>query len=281
MRVVKSIGQMQEFSKAALRSGKTIGFVPTMGALHDGHLSLIRSSCKENDITVVSIFVNPIQFGPKEDFRNYPRVFKNDAYLCGKAGVDIIFYPAAKEMYGPDYRTYIEVMQLDRFLCGAFRPGHFRGVATVVAKLFNIVMPDRAYFGQKDAQQARIIVKMVEDLNMPVDIRIISIVREKDGLALSSRNIYLNESQRRDAVVLFQALKLAKSLIKSGKRDSAGVVRQMRGLISTKKTASLQYISIVDQRDLKPLKTIKGKALIALAVFFGKTRLIDNICVTC
>lgn len=281
MRVIKTIRQMQAFSQMVTRAGKSIGFVPTMGALHEGHLSLIRRCRKENDIAVVSIFVNPIQFGPKEDFHKYPRPFKKDADLCREEGVDIVFNPAAKDMYGPDYKAYIEVAGLGKFLCGAFRPGHFRGVATVVAKLFNIVMPQRAYFGQKDAQQARIIVKMAQDLNMTVKVEVMPIVRDKDGLALSSRNIYLNPDERRDAAVLFQALKLARKVIASGRRDSAGIIRQMRNLINTKKSASIQYISIVDPESLRPLKAIKNKALIALAVFFGRTRLIDNICVRC
>ena len=279
MRIIKSIGQMREFSKVARLENKTIGFVPTMGALHDGHLSLIRSARRENDFVVVSIFVNPIQFGPKEDFRKYPCPFKKDASLCRKAGVDIIFHPKPNDMYGPDFKTYVEVMGLDKYLCGRLRPGHFRGVATVVGKLFNIVMPDTAYFGQKDAQQARIITKMAEDLNMPVKIKIMPIVREKDGLALSSRNIHLNQDERQDAAILFQALNLAKVLIKNGQLNPGKIIRQMRNLINTKKTASVQYISIADLKDLKPVKRIKGKVIVALAVFIGKTRLIDNIIV--
>jgi len=277
MRVVRSIKQMLGISKEARTQGKSIGFVPTMGALHAGHLSLIRKARKENDFVAVSIFVNPAQFGPKEDFKKYPRNLKLDAKLCKKEGVDIIFYPSAKEIYPEGYKTYVKVEDLSKVLCGSARPGHFRGVATVVTKLFNLVHPDIAYFGQKDAQQAIIIKKMVSDLNMPVKIKVMPTVREKDGLAMSSRNMYLNPRERKDAVVLSQALNLSGDLIKSGIRDSRKIVNRMSQLIKTKKTAKVDYISIVDLESLKPLKKITGNCLIALAVWIGKTRLIDNI----
>ncbi|OGX14917.1 MAG: pantoate--beta-alanine ligase [Omnitrophica WOR_2 bacterium RBG_13_41_10] len=258
---------------------KTIGLVPTMGALHEGHLSLIRRARKDNDYVVVSIFVNPTQFSPKEDLKKYPRPLKQDMRLCKKEGVDIIFYPSVEMMYPKDYKTYIKVSKLDEVLCGKFRPGHFQGVTTVVAKLFNIVSADNAYFGQKDAQQAIIIQKMVIDLNIPVRIKITPTVREKDGLAMSSRNAYLNQKERKEAVVLYQALKLAGRLIKQGNKNSADIIKRMQYLILTKKSAKIQYLAIVDTQDLRLVSRIKEKILIALAVSIGKTRLIDNITV--
>lgn len=256
--------------------GKTIGFVPTMGALHEGHLSLIRKAAKENTCVVASIFVNPTQFGPKEDFRRYPRNLKRDVRLIRKAGVDVLFYPDARAMYPEGYRTFAEVTGLSDILCGKSRPGHFRGVATVVTKLFNIVGPTRAYFGQKDAQQAVIIKRLVTDLNMPVKIKVMPILREADGLALSSRNAYLNKKEREDARILSKALRLADSLVRSRVRDSGKISRRMTRLVKTKKRAKIDYISIVDLDNLKPVDKIKDKALVLLAVWIGKTRLIDN-----
>lgn len=248
-----------------------------MGALHQGHLSLIRKAHKDNDAVIVSIFVNPAQFAPQEDFRKYPRPFKIDMALCCQAGVDFIFAPDVKDMYPDGYKTYIEVEELSEVLCGKFRKGHFRGVATIVAKLFNLIQPDVAYFGRKDAQQAVIIKKMVYDLNIPVRIEVIPTVREKDGLALSSRNAYLSDEERKDASVLYQALKLARRRIKDGVRDSRVIIREMCELIGAKKSAKVQYISIVGRDNLRTLKIIKDNALIALAAYVGKTRLIDNI----
>jgi len=245
--------------------------------LHQGHLSLIRQARKENDFTVVSIFVNPAQFGPKEDFKKYPRILKKDALLCKKSGVDIIFYPEVKAMYPDNYKTYVSVEDLSSCLCGKSRPGHFRGVATIVSKLFNIIQPDTAYFGQKDAQQAGIIKKMVCDLNMPVKIKVMPTIREKDGLALSSRNVYLNKNERQDALVLFKALNLASSLIKNGLRDTNRIMYRVSETIKKKRTAKIDYISIVSLEDLKPIKKISESCLIALAVWIGKTRLIDNV----
>lgn len=277
MRIIRNIKQMSEVSRKVRFKKKTLGFVPTMGALHEGHLSLIRQARKETDFVVVSIFVNPTQFGPKEDFKRYPRKIKRDARLCRKEGVDIIFYPSVKDMYPAGYKTYCLVCELSEGLCGEFRPGHFKGVTTVVMKLFNIVSPDVAYFGQKDAQQAIIIKKMVSDLNIPVKIKVMPTVREKDGLALSSRNSYLSQKERKDAVVLYQALNLARRLIRQGERDSSDIILRMRRLINKKKTAKVQYISIVNADDLRPVDKIKAKTLIAQAVWMGKTRLIDNI----
>ncbi len=279
MKIIRSLKIMTQFSLVNKHKGKAIGFVPTMGALHQGHLSLIRRAHKENDMVVVSIFVNPIQFGFGEDFKKYPRDLKRDANLCRKEGVDAIFYPNAKNMYGNNYGTYITVSRLSEVLCGKSRPGHFKGVATVVAKLFNIVQPDKAYFGQKDAQQAIIIKKMVEDLNMPLKIKVMPTVREKDGLAMSSRNAYLNPLERKNALVLPQAFKIAKALIKNGVRDSGRVIRQIKSLITHKGLARIDYIAIVDAKNLRPVKRIVKGSLIALAVRIGKTRLIDNLLV--
>ncbi len=281
MKIIHSIKEMSDFSKKVYLQDQTIGFVPTMGALHEGHLSLIRQAHKENDIVVVSIFVNPMQFGPKEDYKRYPRNLKLDAQLCQKEGTDVIFYPDVRQMYSANYKTYVVVQDLSDCLCGKFRPGHFKGVATVVTKLINIVSPDVAYFGQKDAQQAIIIKKMVEDLNIAVKIKVMPTIREKDGLAMSSRNTYLHKDQRRDAVVLYQALTKALDLIRQGNRDSLDIIRKMRRLINKRRSANIQYISIVCPQDLKPVDKIRNKVLIALAVFIGKTRLIDNIIVNC
>ena len=268
---------MSNISKSIRQKGKTIGLVPTMGALHKGHLSLIRQARKDNDVVVVSIFVNPKQFGPKEDFKKYPRNLKQDTEFCKKEGVDLVFLPGSGGMYQKNYKTYVNVEGLSNVLCAKFRPGHFKGVATVVNKLFNIVNPCIAYFGQKDAQQSVIIKRMAQDLNMPVKIKVMSTVREADGLAMSSRNAYLNQTEREDAVVLYQALIIAKKLIRQEKLDSSNIIHKMRQLINKKKSAKIQYIEIVDQENLRPLDKIKSKVLIALAVCIGKIRLIDNI----
>ncbi|MCX7661180.1 MAG: pantoate--beta-alanine ligase, partial [Candidatus Omnitrophica bacterium] len=224
-----------------------------------------------------SIFVNPIQFGPKEDFKKYPRPIKKDLKLCRDLGVDLVFYPKKEEMYSEDFKTYVFVENLSNVLCGKYRPGHFRGVTTVVAKLFNLVQPDIAYFGQKDAQQAIIIKKMVKDLNFPVSIKVIPTVRDTDGLALSSRNLYLNRNEREDALCLFEALNLAKELILRGEKDSYKIIKEMKKIIQKKKSAKVQYIEIVDLKELRPVRYIDKPILIALAVFIGNTRLIDNL----
>ena len=258
------------------KKGKTIGFVPTMGYLHGGHLSLIKRAKKDCDVVVVSIFVNPLQFGPKEDLKKYPRDLRRDVNLCRKYA-DIIFSPSAKSLYPDSFLTYVEVPRLSNVLCGASRPGHFRGVVTVVNKLFNIVMPDIAYFGQKDAQQAVIIKKMVSDLNIPVRIKIMPIVREKDGLAMSSRNKYLSTQERKDAVVLYKSLIFARNLVKKGTVDSKSIISKVKEIIQKVKTAKIDYVSIVDPAKLSLLKRINNKALVLIAVFIGKTRLIDNM----
>jgi pantoate--beta-alanine ligase len=277
MKIIKAPeGLFKELKKYKI-SGKSVGFVPTMGALHEGHLSLIRQARKDNKIVVASIFVNPSQFGPKEDLKKYPRPLNKDLALCYKEKVDYVFLPSVKIMYPENFSTFVNVGGLSEVLCGASRPGHFRGVSTIVLKLFNIIHPDAAYFGQKDAQQAIIIKRMAEDLNLPVKIKVMPIIRDKDGLALSSRNIYLNAKERLDALVLARSLNLARLLIKGGARDAARIISRMKQLINQKKSAKIEYISIVDSANLKPLKQITGNCLIALAARIGKTRLIDNV----
>jgi pantoate--beta-alanine ligase len=265
---------------ALSRRGKgRVGLVPTMGYLHEGHFQLVQAARKQSDFVVVSIFVNPIQFGPKEDFRRYPRDFGRDRRLLESAGADVVFCPAVKDMYPEGYATFVEVERLGDGLCGASRPGHFRGVATVVAKLFNIVMPDVAVFGAKDAQQAFVIRRMARDLGFHTRIVILPTAREKDGLAMSSRNVYLTPEQRAEAPVLHRSLKLARQLISHGERKAARVKAAMRRLIRCGSGGRIDYVEIVDTDELRPVKTIEGEVLVALAVFFGKTRLIDNVVV--
>lgn len=276
MKVIRNIKEMAEVAKKHRQRRKSIGLVPTMGALHEGHLSLIRQARRENVFVVVSIFVNPAQFGPKEDLKSYPRPFKNDLASCLKEGVDIIFYPKARQMYPEGYKTYVEVKNLSGLLCAKSRPGHFKGVATIVTKFFNIVQPDSAYFGQKDAQQAVIIKKMVKDLNIPVKIQVLPTVREKSGLAMSSRNLYLKKEERGRATALYEALYKAKNLINLGSKDCQAIITQMKNIMIRRGVTRIDYISIVDMENLLPIKKIKGKVLIALAVWIGKTRLIDN-----
>lgn len=280
---------MQNFTKAKLIQqkmlqlrcqGKTIGFVPTMGALHPGHLSLIKKARRENDVVVVSIFVNPLQFGPNEDYQRYPRPLDADKKLLRKNGCDFLFLPSVKEIYPQAQLTYVNVGKLSDTLCGAFRPGHFRGVATVVAKLFNIILPQRAYFGQKDYQQLKIIEQMTKDLNFPIKIVPCPIVREKDGLALSSRNVYLSPEERKQAAGLFQALQMAKNLITSKKiYNSQAIISEIEKIIKNNPLSRIQYIKVCNPDSLEDIPEIKDKALIALAVWIGKTRLIDNIVV--
>jgi len=277
MKTIISPLKITEFIRQARRKGKKVGFVPTMGYLHDGHLALVKSAKRDNDVIVMSIFVNPTQFGPKEDYAKYPRDFKRDAHLAKKEGVDVIFYPTAKDMYLANHSTYVTVENLSNNLCGRSRPGHFRGVATVVAKLFNIIPADSAYFGQKDAQQAFIIKRMARDLNIPINVKIVPTVREKDGLAMSSRNVYLNKSQRREGATLFRSLSLAKRLIRQGERNSSKIIKAVRDFINRNNFARIDYISIVNTDTLRDIKKLKGQVLIAIAAYFGKTRLIDNV----
>lgn len=267
---------MQSYALGLKRKGLSIGLVPTMGYLHEGHISLMRQAKSDNDICAVSIFVNPLQFSPKEDFKSYPRDLRRDLKLARNAGVDIVFFPHTSQMYGEDFLSEVYVRDLGKILCGLSRPEHFKGVTTVVGKLFNIVLPDTAYFGQKDFQQARIIGKMVSDLNFPVKIKIMPIVREPDGLAMSSRNVYLSRSQRLEAVILNKALNESARLIHEGERSPARVISTIKNLISTVKSAKIDYVEIVDADSLKRKKVIDGKIVILLAVNFGRVRLIDN-----
>ncbi len=276
MKVIESVADMQQEALALKRAGKRIGFVPTMGYLHEGHLSLIRLARENADVVVVSVFVNPTQFGPKEDFGKYPRDIERDKQLCRQERTDVFFAPPAAEMYAKDHSVYINDEKLASGLCGASRPGHFRGVDTVVAKLFNIVQPDVAVFGEKDAQQLRIIRRLVRDLNFPVEIIPGPTAREPDGLALSSRNVLLKPEERDDALCLREALLLAEELYAKGERDAAAIRKAMHEVIDAAKTATVDYIEIVDDATLEPVTKIKGPVLVALAVKFSVTRLIDN-----
>jgi pantoate--beta-alanine ligase len=279
MKIVKTVHELRRNLSALRHKGRIIGFVPTMGYFHDGHLELMRRSVKESDITVVSLFVNPLQFGPKEDLARYPRDLKRDAALVKSVGVDILFIPSTEEMYPEPDLTTIEVGKIGDILCGVSRPGHFRGVATVVAKLLNIVQPDVMFLGQKDAQQVAVIKKMVKDLNIPVRITVCPTRREPDGLAMSSRNIYLTPSERREAAALYKALSAAGRKIASGERNGNKIISEIKLLLKKKTSARIDYVSIVDAETFTPTESIKRDVLIALAAWFGKTRLIDNLVV--
>jgi len=274
MRVVHTIAEARAVRRAL---PGTWGFVPTMGYLHEGHLSLVRRARAENDRVAVSIFVNPTQFGPHEDYARYPRDLERDLRLLEPLGVDLVFVPSVEEMYPPGFQTWVIVEEVSRPLEGASRPGHFRGVATVVAKLFNILQPDRAYFGQKDAQQTVVIRRMVQDLNIPVEIVICPTVREPDGLAMSSRNTYLNPEERRAATVLFRALQAAKARYEAGERDAERLREAMREVIRAEPLARIDYVSVAHPETPRELEQVEGPALLSLAVYIGTTRLIDNI----
>jgi len=275
--VIATIEAVRAAVAAARARGLRIGLVPTMGDLHAGHASLIEEARKETDFVVATVFVNPTQFGPNEDFERYPRSLEEDLRLCARVGVDLVFHPDVAVMYPPGSQTFVEVVALQDVLCGASRPVHFRGVATVVAKLFHIIQPDVAYFGQKDAQQARIIQQMVRDLNFPVRIRVCPIVREPDGLALSSRNRYLNAEQRRQAPVLFRALATARDLVARGERGAKALRQALAEQIAAAPLARLDYAAVVDWDTLQDLEHVEGRVLVAIAVSFGATRLIDNM----
>ena len=277
MQIIKSPKRMQKICGELKREGKIIGFVPTMGYLHEGHLSLIRIAKKRSDVLVVSVFVNPTQFGPREDFNRYPRDFKRDRFLLEQEGCDFVFAPRVKDMYPEGYLTYVNVDKITDKLEGAKRSGHFQGVTTIVAKLFNIFQPDVAVFGQKDAQQAVVLKKMVNDLNYGIKMIIAPTVRERNGLATSSRNVYLSKEERKQAKVLYQTLRVAKEMIKKGERKASKIVSGMRTLINKQPLADVDYIAITDAYSLELLNKLKGEVLISLAVRFGKTRLIDNI----
>lgn len=276
MKIIRKTKTTQNLIKKLKKAGKTIGFVPTMGALHEGHLSLIKYARGQNDILVVSIFVNPIQFGPKEDLKKYPRPIKEDIKRLKEHKVDVLFYPTVEEMYPVDFSTFVVEEQLSKGLCGKYRPGHFNGVTTVVLKLFNIIQPDRAYFGQKDPQQAVVIKKMVRDLNIPVKIIVRPIVRDKDGLALSSRNQYLSPEEREQATALYKALLIGK---KGYGKPAVTVRKQMLRFLEKYPLVKVQYIEFVDKNTLVPVKRIQKGTMIAIAGFAGKTRLIDNLLV--
>lgn len=278
MFMITGISDMQRTSEQLRLQGKRIAIVPTMGYLHEGHLSLIRLAREHSDVVITTIFVNPTQFAPGEDFEKYPRDLEQDRRLAASAGCDIVFHPDAEEMYPQGYLTYVEVEKLAGVFEGAFRPTHFRGVSTVVTKLFSITKPHVAVFGQKDAQQALVIRQMTRDLNLDVQIIVAPIVREADGLALSSRNVFLAENERRDAVALNESLRLAEKMIQSGERDAQRIVAEMKLLISRKETARMEYVEVVDADSLENIVTLGSnqKVLIAVAVRFGGTRLIDN-----
>ncbi len=279
MKIINTIAEIRNVVTRVKKDGKTLGLVPTMGYFHEGHLSLIREARRDCDVLVVSIFVNPTQFGVGEDYKTYPRDLSRDRRLAEKEYVDYIFVPEVSEMYAPDYAGFVEVEGLSRIMCGKNRPDHFRGVTTVVMKLFNLIQPDAAYFGQKDAQQAVIIRKMVSDLNMNPEIRVLPIVREEDGLAMSSRNKYLSTEERKSAAVLYKALLKAQDEIAGGERDAAKVSKKMTEMIQSEKLARLDYVAIVDPENLNTKPTIDRIVLIAIAARIGKTRLIDNITV--
>ncbi len=280
MQVIKQIEQLKQVVRDAKRQGKTVGLVPTMGYLHEGHLTLMRRARQEQGLVIATLFVNPLQFGPQEDYADYPRDLARDCELAESTGIDVLFAPAVDEMYpagNGKTLTFVDVEKITASLCGASRPGHFRGVATVVTKLFNIAEADVAYFGQKDAQQVAVIRRMTEDLNMNVKIIAVPIVRESDGLAMSSRNKYLDSKQRQAALVLSRSLERAAALLATGERDSSLIVSTVRDLISQEPLAEIDYVSLVDPLTMEALDRVESRALLALAVKFGKTRLIDNM----
>jgi pantoate--beta-alanine ligase len=277
IKLVEKIADIQEISRDARDTGKRVGLVPTMGFLHEGHLSLVRIARSSAGLLVVSVFVNPTQFGQGEDYESYPRDLDRDIRLLGKEGVDVVFAPAVSDMYPSGYSTYVDVENLTSVLCGRTRPGHFRGVTTVVTKLLNTVRPDFAVFGEKDYQQAAVIRRMVVDLDMGVEIILAPTVREKDGLAMSSRNIYLTDEEREDAPVLYQSLLMAKRMVAAGNTDADGVKAAVRRMIGMKDTAAVDYVSVVHPETLKEVDKIDGEAVVAVAVRFGRARLIDNI----
>lgn len=276
MKIVETIQEVRDQVKEWRKQGLTVGLVPTMGYLHEGHKSLIDCAVAENDRVVVSVFVNPMQFGPKEDLASYPRDLDRDAAVCESAGAALVFHPEPSEMYHGDFSSFVDMSTLTGGLCGKTRPIHFRGVCTVVSKLFNIVVPDKAYFGQKDAQQLAVIRHMVSDLNFGIEIVGCPIVREEDGLAKSSRNTYLSEEERRAALILSQSLKKGKALLETGETDAAKLRAVIANTLATEPLAKVDYVEVVGWDTLEPVESINGPILTAIAVFIGKTRLIDN-----
>lgn len=279
MYIAETVKAVRDQVKAWRKEGLTVGLVPTMGYLHEGHKSLIDRAAEENDRVVVSVFVNPTQFGPGEDLESYPRDFERDSKICEDAGTDLIFHPNASEMYVDDFCTYVDMDDLTKGLCGKTRPIHFRGVCTVVSKLFHIVLPDRAYFGQKDAQQLAVIRRMARDLNFGLEIVGCPIIREADGLAKSSRNTYLNEAERKAAVVLHRGLAAGEELLRKGETDASKIICAIRDTIEKEPLAKIDYVELVEWDTLRPMERVHGKALAAVAVYIGKTRLIDNFIV--
>ncbi len=277
MKVIETVEQMRAACRELKRGGKRLGLVPTMGALHEGHLSLVRAARRQCQAVAVSIFVNPTQFGPNEDFARYPRTFEHDRRLLEAEQVDLIFAPSVEEMYPPGAKTFVHVEEMSKKLCGKSRPGHFRGVTTVVSKLFNAVEPDLAFFGQKDAAQCAILRRMVRDLDMPVRIVVCPIVREPDGLAMSSRNAYLSPAERKTATVLHRALMRVQSLAEKGERSSEKLIAAAREVFAEEPEVRTDYVEIVDNDSLDPLSDVSRGALVAVAAFVGTTRLIDNI----
>lgn len=276
MKIVETIKEVREQVKEWRKQGLSVGLVPTMGYLHEGHKSLIDRAVKENDRVVVSVFVNPMQFGVGEDLESYPRDLKRDSALCEAAGAALIFHPQPEEMYTKDFSSFVDMNTLTKGLCGKTRPIHFRGVCTVVSKLFNIVTPDRAYFGQKDAQQLAVIRHMVSDLNFGIEIVGCPIIREADGLAKSSRNTYLNTEERKAATVLNRSLQAAQEAYKKGNKDTAELIKMIRDIIEAEPLAKIDYVEIVDWNTLEAVQKIEDSVLMAIAVYIGKTRLIDN-----
>ncbi|KKY00323.1 pantoate--beta-alanine ligase [Paraclostridium benzoelyticum] len=276
MKIINNIKEIRKQVKDWKNDGLSVALVPTMGYLHEGHESLIKKASEDNDRVIVSIFVNPMQFGINEDLSTYPRNIDRDSDICEKNGASLIFNPSVEEMYTDEFSTFVDLNNLTSGLCGKSRPTHFRGVCTVVSKLFNIVNPDKAYFGQKDAQQLSIIKQMVIDLNFDIEIVSCAIVREADGLAKSSRNTYLSKEERQAATIINKSLKKAKSLIKGGERDSKKIINFIKNEISKEPLAKIDYISTVDNNTIKSVRTIEDGSLIAVAVFIGNTRLIDN-----
>lgn len=281
MELVHNIEEVRSRVRSWKKDGFSVGLVPTMGYLHEGHQSLIKKAVEENDKVVVSIFVNPMQFGENEDLETYPRDINKDSKLCDETGADLIFNPEPEEMYKEGFCSYVDMNGLTTELCGKSRPIHFRGVMTVVTKLFNIVTPDRAYFGMKDAQQLCVIKRMVKDLNMDIDVIGCPIIREEDGLAKSSRNTYLNKEERKAALILYKTISLGKDLLVSGERDVNTIINKMKDNINKEPLAKIDYVEAVDLETVEKIDVIKGKVLIAMAVYIGKTRLIDNFTFEC
>ena len=280
MKQLSTVAEMKAACRRTTAGGKTLGFVPTMGALHEGHFSLVRAAMSRCQMTAVSIFVNPLQFGPTEDLAKYPRTLERDAEMLSELGVDLLFVPGVAEMYPEGVKTRVMVEELSAKLDGASRPGHFRGVATVVAKLFGIVRPDFAFFGQKDAAQVAVLRKMVEDLNLDVQLVVCPIVREPNGLAMSSRNVYLTPEQRQQALVLHRALMRVEMAVQQGERDAARLIEIGRQIIAEERGARLDYFAIVNPDTLDPVENVSGGALVAVAAYLGATRLIDNLVLT-